>query len=87
MNKKNENLDFSHIGFFVWLCKNYGTTINCTYAEIARRTRIISYGSVRYYLLELEKGGWIVIENKGGHRQTYHLNIEKINGLRNDLQD
>lgn len=72
-------VDFPQFGFFVWLYGTYGMDVKGTYKEIAKLTNRLSYGTVRNYLLALEKANYLQIENKGKWHQIYCLNADVVN--------
>lgn len=72
-------IDFPQLGFFIWLYCTYGMYVKGTYKEIAKLTNNLSYGTVRNYLLLLEKVNYLQIENKGKWHQMYCLNADVVN--------
>lgn len=65
-------------GFLVWLYNTYGTTVQATYKEIAKVNGKLCYGTIRLRLLELEKNGYLTIENQGKWHQVYKLDEGKV---------
>lgn len=59
------------LGFLVWFRKFYNGTTDKTYVNIANDYKQGNYGTVRSYLLELSKNGFVSIENKGKHSQKF----------------
>ena len=76
---KMNGIDFAQFGFFVWLFCTYGIFIKGTYKEIAKLTNSLSYGTVRNYLLALEKANYLQVKNKGKWHQIYSLNVNMVN--------
>ena len=68
-----KDLNFYQRAFMMALIEKYGYIVQATLKEMAQSIGGTSYTSVRNYLLELEKIGYIEIENKGKRCQTYHL--------------
>ncbi len=84
MKKKVEikkGITLAHIGFIAWLLKAYGSEFRGTHEEIAEKIGCVTYGSIRLYLIALERAKYLRIENKGKRSQLYILDMDKVNEL------
>lgn len=77
-------LEFRLIGLLWWLKKQYGNKFHRTYKQIAEDAKNVSYATIRFNLLELEKSGYISIENRNTWKQTYIINKKRYNKLFNE---
>lgn len=75
-----QTLNFALCGFLWWIVNKYGFKFHQTYQEMSKETSV-SYGTIRNYLLELKKLGYLKIKNPNTWKQTYIIN----QGLYNDL--
>ncbi len=71
-------VDLAQLGFLVWLHSHYGSVVRASYRDIEQQIEGITYGTIRLHLYALERKGFITIENKGTHRQSYHLNGDAL---------
>ena len=62
------------MGFLVWFRQFYQGQTNDTYAQIAENYGQCNYGTARTYILELEKNGYIQIENRAKRTQKFIVN-------------
>lgn len=69
------------LGFLVWLRKFYNGAAEDTYKEMAKKYGQCRYSAIRLYLIELEKAGYIQIENRSKHTQRYVINEDKFQSL------
>lgn len=66
------------LGFLVWVHQTYGMIVKATYKEMAKANGKLCYGTIRLRLLELEKLGFLTIENQGKWHQVYKLDENKV---------
>lgn len=69
------------IGFLVWFRKFYDGTTRDTLTQIAANYRQCNYGTVRNYLLELEKNGYVQVANRAKRAQIITVNEEQYQEL------
>lgn len=65
------------LGFLVWFRKFYNGTCSDTFMQIAQKYGQCNYGTVRTYLIELEKNGYVQVENRGKRTQRFIVNEDK----------
>lgn len=65
------------LGFLVWFRKFYKGQTDETYKKMAENYPHANYSTIRVYLLELERNGYVTIENKGKYSQKFIVNEEK----------
>lgn len=69
------------LGFLLWFRKFYGQECSDTFAKIADNYKQCNYGTVRVYLIELERQGYIKVENRAKRTQRFILIEDKFQTL------
>lgn len=77
MKKEQTSRIFSQIGFLVWIVDRFGYQFTATYYQISANTggRIV-INTVKNWLRDLEKYGFISISDKHRYKRTYTVNKE-----------
>jgi len=71
------------LGFLVWFRRFYGGSSTDAYVLIAKNYGQCSYGTARIYILELEKQGYVTVENRAKRSQRFTVNESKYQELVN----
>ena len=66
------------LGFLMWFRKFYNGATSDTYMQIANNYSQCNYGTIRNHIIELNKNGYIKIENPGKHCQKFIVIEEKF---------
>ncbi len=80
MSKK----EFRLVGFLTELVKHYGYTIErYSYRDLESDLKSVTYATIRNYMMDLERLGYLKIERKGTSKQAFILNKDKVKSLLN----
>ena len=75
-----KNISTKQTNFFLWLCKNYEMQIYDTLRQIAGKADV-SVSTVKHYLTQLNKRGYLTVLNAGSAKQSYILSLEKLQNM------
>lgn len=83
MNKK----EFRLVGFLTELVKRYGYTIErYSYRDLENEMKSVTYATIRNYMVDLERLGYLTIERKGSCKQAFILNKDKVKSVFNEAR-